>query len=537
MTNRDKIRKRLEDSRTASVLKNDMYKLRRVVVGDYVSIGGDKISVKYDDLNKTRKDNKMYPTFRPSIYEEGVGNHLYEWLKILVMQTVLSTPQVDFPDLEPTHSKVRESYLLDRLARNRWEVHQEKALFHFLIDGMGWLKLGLRNDLPAVRVVDTLRLLWDVHADFPSEIRFMAEELSLTIDEAKELIGPVGLAKIYPNQSDKTGEAIVHVLEYWDKDTLAYVTCDNFEVLKSTKNPFGFVPFVCIHGPHLPSINSPMPHIVSVIGAQTSHAALQRSINNLSKKMTPMHFLNPKAFTPESWRMYQENPDDLTVLVLANNTTDFRQAVQVLDGAKVTNDALALKQDLEKEIVQHLGVNPFAAGSTISPDFATEVTEISQRSGLNASFIASKLSLCLSDAFRKLVKIGAQYDDEEFLTRLDGDLAKFRNREIKPLLADDVPCFVKPGSFETDEIKLIKASNLLRALLQDPVMSRNNKLRTELWATILQGAGYKDIDNLVRIDDQDQLLNILEQAGITSPDQLLQVVQSLQANQAQPQQV
>jgi len=536
LTTNDRIIRRLRDAKVNKSIKDSMYKLRRVVAGDYTAIGGDKVGVKYDDISQITKVSKMYPTFRPAIYEEGVGNHLYEWLKILVMQTVLQNPQIDFPDLEESHSKIREGYLHERLGKNSWTIHQEKMIFHFLIDGIGWMKLGLFNDIPVVRSVDSIDLLWDIHADLPNETTFMAQELRLKIDTARKLLGQAAIDKLPQGQHDDTDEDVVRVIEYWDVETLAYTTVDSFTVIKKMESPFrGFIPYVAMYGPIIPSTIYPLPHIVSVIGAQTAHSKLQRSINALASKLKPEVIVDPAAFTPESFRMWQDNPDDLTVLIRDRSYKSDTDPIRFIQPPRVTSDVLALKADLESEIVRHMGVNPFAAGAPIDSNFATEVAEIASRSGLNASFISGKLANMFGDIFRKLVRIGFKHDEEPYQTRMDGELITFEGPfSIAPLLEDDVICLVRPGSFETEEMKLIKNMQLLSALNNDPVMSKNTKLRREFWRNIVSSAGFRDIEGLITLEDDDTMIQLLNSVGVETPDQLAAIVQQFQQQQGQP---
>ncbi len=251
-----------------------------------------------------------------------------------------------------------------------------------------------------------------------------------------------------------------------------------------------------------------------MVGAQTAHTELQRSLIEINRNLKPVIEIDYSSYTEESIRDFQEAPEDLSVLVLKPGKAP---SYKVSSYEGKVSEALAIKRGLEEEIVRHLGVNPFSAGAPLNVDLATEVTAIQGQSGLTAQSISTDLSKFLSCSFQKLVRIGALYDEKPFKVRLNEDVVTFGPQfEIEPILREDVPCQVTPGTFETEYTKVAKGMQLAKVFLEDPIVRQNYpKLVQYIWKSILVNYNVRDVDSLLKPDPEtQQKLELVKQVPI-----------------------
>lgn len=528
---------RLRKSQCTIDLKRTIYRTRKFVAGDLSALRGEGVPVTKSDYNKERRENTEFPDFMRAGHEEGVSNHVYTWCRTLVMN--VSTPKVSIncPDLHPDVSNVREDWLNDRLKKCDFMSIQGTFLFEYLTSGTAFIKLGLKNDLPAVTFTDILDMHWDIHAKYPSDYRFVAERITLPEEIARQELGDVEVDKIIGKVSDGIYEDCVPVIEYWDKNTKAYIDIALTRIIKIEKNPFGFIPYVCMQGPILPSNVLPVPHILGVIGIAAGHTYLQRSMLEIYKRMTPAILLNPDAFTPESYDQYQTNPEDLSVLVLKNNVAPTTMTHQVINMPQLTQEAIAMKKELEDEIIRALGVNPFMSGIAPKADFASQVAAVDSRSGLVAAHISNDLARVLSEVAKMMFKIGSIYDDEPFEVRLNNKIIKFDNvYSIKPLLVDEVQVEALPATYTTPAMKMQRSIALAQIVPSLAQFRRfDPKLGEYLLTQVLESYGVKDIDFLLEPMDEDQAkLQLLHDIPIQTIVNVMQLITQLQNGQGQP---
>jgi hypothetical protein len=119
-------------------------------------------------------------------------------------------------------------------------------------------------------------------------------------------------------------------------------------------------------------------------------------------------------------------------------------------------DIRLAKQDAEQKIIQMLGVNPYAQGASIQPEFSSEVNQIASKSGVTVAQLGNELTNLYSRCFRKMLVIGWMYDDEEFCYRYQNQLICFGYEyPIQPFLKDRVTCQVSmginPNDFQTQQ--------------------------------------------------------------------------------------
>lgn len=142
-------------------------------------------------------------------------------------------------------------------------------LMSYLVDGIAFVRHGTKNGKACCRYVDTLDMYWDLHAQTPWDFRFLAADLRINEQTAEELFGKSVVDRYFnanPDNSKKRGERVLKIIEYVDSTSKAYLTGGDSEILGSVqKNEIGEIPYTWVCGPILPSMRSPIPHIVNVI--------------------------------------------------------------------------------------------------------------------------------------------------------------------------------------------------------------------------------------------------------------------------------
>jgi hypothetical protein len=530
---------RVDDSSLTREVRDSMYKLRRFFSGDESALGrASNISI--SELGKRRKENSLRPDFRITGADEGVSNHALAWIRTLVKQVLIRHPEVEFKNLPISVSDFREAYVLDRMSRCEWVEEVRSSLLSFCIDGYAVIKTGMSHDYPAIRYVDPLDLGWDIHEKFPHKWRYVIQELRLNVSSARKELGDEVVNKIRANAKliDETGEEVIKVLEYWDESTLAYISCGKPEVLNRKENPFGFIPFEIMHSEILPSHLTPVPLAVHVLGTQAAHTETQRSLIELARLMRPQVVVDPNAFTEESYRQWQLNPDELTVLVYKPGITEDQRgsAIQFLSPMQEISNVLAIKRELDEEFVRSLGVNPYSAGASISPEFASETQAIMGLSGLNAMDISQQLAEFLAKIFRKIVRIGYLYDEEPFIYKANQDVVEFGpDFPITVMLEDDVECMVQPSLQNNPEAAAAKAQTLATIFLSDPdVRTQHPALVKKMREMLLSAYNIRGADQLLAPPTDDEAkLQILKDVPVELVVQALQLLQQQQQPQDQ----
>lgn len=527
VTKSDKILWRYDESRANEEFKRYMYNMRRFVAGDETNVGGDRTSVSehVSVSGRVAKHNRLFPDFKITEHEEGVSNHTLTWVQNIIKQSIVSKPTIDSIGLKPSVSQFREEYLRDRLRLGNWKFHQHRALYSYLIDGIAFVIITMRDGCPKLKYVDTIDCYWDLHAETPYDMRYFARELRLSEDEARFEFGNAKTDWMLGNNKGtddetKAGERIVKVVEYVDETTRAYIRemgGNNYELVKSEENPVGFMNLSVLSQPVLPSMMTPLPHIVTIIGAQTAHATLQRSLLEFNKKLKPFYQVTQAAFTIESYAEWEET-GDISVLVNRQGLTfdEAKAAIQIRYVDKLPGEALTLKQDLEQEIVRGIGANPYTGGAPLDPKFSSEVAQISSQTQLGVAFVQDALGEFLADAFRKMLRIGADFDDKPFTIVDHGEPVTFGDGfPIKRMLLDDVQLEVRPGEFESEQMKLLKAIQFLQQALDPTIDARFPNILPRAIERWLVANGERDVTGaMAPPTPEEMMMQAMQQGGL-----------------------
>lgn len=547
LTSVERIEKRVADAKATKHIKDYMYNMRRFLAGEAVQGLNSKTTQLEEEVDlRIYKGLREWPDFRIGQHAEGVSNQTLTWVLTLIKQTLISKPRFTWPDLKPSVSEAREQFVLDRLRLSGYKQQQMMALFSYCTDGIGYWRIGIRSrigegdySLPftSARYVDTLDMYTDIHAVTPDDHRWRGANLRISEETAREEFGDVIVDKYFAagdqntnKESRVASERILNIIEYFDGATRAYLTGGNTKCFFRKPNNLGCIPFIAMSGPTTPSMRTPLPHIINVIGAQTAHANLQRVILEVFRGLKPFYIIDEACFTPESVKEFYEGDDcgDPVVLKWAPGTTSEQKksAIILQHVDKVESEARLIKQDLEKEIVRALGVNPFAGGATINPEFSAEVGEIAGQSQLTAKFIQEDLSGFLGNVANSMCKIGAEYDEKELRLRDRGDVFTYGVHEgypIKPFLYGESEVETTAGAFESDAAKVVKANEFL-AVAQG-VAEKYPRIFERAIEKWLQANGERDIDYLFSpLEEDSKKLEMLR--GIPA-EVIAQVLQSV----------
>lgn len=481
LTRDEKITKQVDDAFRAKDLKEYIYRMRQFLAGEWdTAATGKRTRVTASTSGEIYKTNREYPDFRISQHEEGVSNHTMTWVINLAKELMIAKPTWMFPDLDVEVSQIRGEYIESRLKDSNWRSQNFTQLVSYMVDGVGFARIGIKNGRVCARYADTIDLLFDIHARTPHDFRFVAEIHRLNEDYCRSYFGEKLTNKLLAdrrandsvvNSGEIGGERVIKVIEYWNETTRAFLPADGKkEVLFKESNPLGFIPYEVISGPILPSMRSPIPHIINVIGSQVAFGELQRAILEIEKALRPTILIDESAFTPDSVQEFYES-DDVSVLKFAESLSpqDRRESLRVVHVDKIPAELLQLKQSLENEIIRALGVNPYSGGVPQGADFAREVQEVSQKANLSSEFIRQDVAEFYARFGRKFIQMG-RYDIAPFTVRHEDLIVKFNvDYPLGPLLRDDVDCEAVSGTYETKQMQMLKADKLLSLVLSHPI--------------------------------------------------------------------
>lgn len=547
LTSEDQILQRITDAKATKELKDYMYRMRRFLAGDYDSaIYGRSTNLIDSDAGRIYKSNPNWPDFRINRHTEGVSNHTMTWALILMKQSLISKPKFDFPDLPIKTAQVREQLILDRFRFCHWKSHQILMLMSYLVDGLAFIRHGTKKGYSCCRYVDTLDMYWDLHAQTPADFRFLAADLRINEETAVDLFGQDVVNSYFSKNDDrskKKGERVLKVIEYHDETTKAYMTGGDSKLLLTPKaNQFGAVPYTWLCGPMLPSMRSPIPHIINVIGAQTAHSTLQKSLLELERGVRPIYLIQEQHFTPDSVRMFYDKDSDCSgnpqVLRWASRVApeDKRDAIKIIYVDKIPEQLLEVKHDIESEIIRAMTVNPFTSGSPQDVDFAREISEISAQSEVGSSFIREDLSDALSRIGRMICKVAKfdvaplRYRSQQGTVLFGGDSAY----SIRPIVEEDVECIATAGVYETESMKMLKAEKLLDVIAKTGLGSQYPRLITYAIEQLSEAYGVRDVNGVMSPLDEDELkLRLVQQVPMEVLQEALMVVQQMAVEQQQ----
>lgn len=477
LTRDTKIAKQVSESFKMKDFKEYIYRMRQFLAGEWdTAATGKRTRVTASTSGEIYKTNREYPDFRISEHEEGVSNHTMTWIVNLAKELMISRPVWLFPELDTEVSQIRGQYIESRLKDSYWRAQNFTQLISYMVDGIGFARIGIKNNRACARYADTIDLLFDIHARTPYDFRFVAEIHRLNEDYCRAYFGEKITSKLLENrkaneQKTDDGERVIKVIEYWNDTTRAFLTIDGkYDVLFKEENPLGFIPYEAICGPILPSMRTPIPHIINVIGSQVAFGELQRSILEIEKALRPTILIDETAFTSESVNEFYES-ENVSVLKYSESLTpqDRREAIRVLHVDKIPSELLQLKKSLENEIIRALGVNPYSGGIPQGADFAREVQEVSQKANLSSEFIRQDVAEFYSRFGKKFVQFG-RFDTAPITLRHDELVVKFNvDYPIEPLMRDDVACEAVSGIYETKQMQMIKADKLLSLVLAHPI--------------------------------------------------------------------
>lgn len=551
LTPEDKILLRIEDAKANHELKRYMYNMRRFVAGDDTAMGGDRMTLvsALEGAGRVVRMNREFPHFKISEHEEGISNHVLTWINNIIKQSLISRPRLEWPDLSPSVSSVREAYVLDRWGKSYWKHHQYKAIYSYLVDGIAFVKIGMKGGLPRFRYADTVDMYWDLSAETPYEHRFLAEDLRLSEDVARREFGDkivnwlLGDNVESTEKQRRTQERVVKVVEYWDSGTRAFLRPGKLtqdSVIKRQANDQKEIPFEILSQPVLPSMLAPLPHIITVIGAQTALTQLQRSLLKTYKALRPFYTVDESCFTRQSVDEWLDT-EDIACLKWAEGVDPQRkaQAISIQHVDKLPAELMTIKETIENEIVRGLGVNPYIAGAPMNPEFSREVSEISGQSQLGVSYVKDVISDFLGCCARRTCRVGADWDDEPFTVRLEGDVVEFgEDMPVQPILQRDVDCVAIAGQYETEAMKMMRAEKIMETAQLPQVVQQYPRVMEwalEFW---LEAFGARDIQGLMRPPDETMLkMQLVAGIPLEVLQQILEIAgQLLGGGAGQPQQ-
>lgn len=427
----------LDRVRTESALhpyKRKLHILRRLVAGDMSAI---------DDTEATSADHEQtMPLYRESLtefydimvtdIEDGRSNKLKHGIRTLLFQTVMQFPDVEVQNLAPELANLHSAYLRKALGAAPYGCeakHQmQLALLDYMIGGMGWAHICLKEGAPSVKAVDTIDMVWDWSATLPNEITWAACKRR---NPVSYWIKHFGSAKGFTDiisDADKNPDVPVELWFYYDLDGNHFVfrqgldeqnTVFKGQNLYMTPTPAGDVPMLPFEPMYyltLPGVKFATGVAEDMLPAQIAIWEGMRRVRDTITTQKPWVDMEEGAYNPEDLDDFRNgvfNP-------IMRRNSGKPPAVQ-MQGAQPETAVLDWIDRNQREIVEQSGVNPYASGNPIDVDYAAETNAIQQAAGLTAGVIAKDNAAFWERVVKKFLAVGRQYDDRPFRLSLDAD--------------------------------------------------------------------------------------------------------------------
>src|SRR3990167_2627413 len=462
---------RLKRTREASLFfYRKIHRLRRLVAGGATAPGSAGPNDNTTPDVKKEHDSEFYDIFVDTI-EEGRSNELLRLIRTLVFQVNHKFPEVEFEDLETEEATLHTEYLRQRLGPMPLGCdavpEMRKALFDYLIGGLGWVWIGVQNGKPVIRSVDTLDCLWDQGAPSIADARWWSCTKHAPLGWWETMYGAGKFAKFRDWNKTTHRDTPVSLQYYYDLDgpkgnfMVLHKTGDSdvdHEPVIKASNPFvwqyggeslPYLPCESMMFMELPSVRLPEGLVEQGLPSQIALWRGEKTIRDI---------VDCPAFY---W--WNEGTLDATQKQKLEDGK-VGSGIEVKEGEIHQHQALEIPQSLldwrnhhQDALQGHGGADPFATGVPQDVDFASQVNAIRKSAGLMAGTIGRDNDSLWIRTITKFLAAGARADEKELVVPFEGIGVTFdATTPIKMMLRPEARLVVKEGSmqFMDDQTKL-----------------------------------------------------------------------------------
>jgi hypothetical protein len=512
LTGNERIKSRLATEGSLTPWRRKAHELRKLVAGDYSSV--DETAQPQADPESYNRDSWKieagYNDILVTDFESGTSNKMLQALKTLVLQSSFRFPDIEFNNAHPLEEAVNALYLKSRLGPKPKGCdavpHMRKALWHYVVDGIGWVWCGVRDGKPVISAIDTMDVFWDMSVDLVTDMRWVACRCKDTLGYWVELYGKSKFEDMLPDDDDKRLEAVVELVYYYDVDgekgTHAVYRCDSRgakgEPIELVDNPHTMdsdgldVPFLPLEPCFflaLPSVRNPVGIAELMVASQMALRRGDQYMDAIVDHGAPFISVEEGSYTDEELSKLEEGTPGEMITHKSGKT-----AAQVTQPTEIPATVFGRYQHFEQELYASSGANPYASGAKVDGiQYAAEVQAIQGNSSLTAATIAADHADHWRRVSAKCLANGAKFDKMPLVLVLDDDEMKFGPQnpigeylrpDADPIVAEDTMAFAPR------EKRIADANNLLNVAIEVKDLFPNGvKLAFEKF---LQACGVRD---------------------------------------------
>lgn len=384
----------------------------------------------------------VFPDIVVDMLQVGRSRRILNNLFIDLSRVRYSEVEPEFPEVsDPILKEARTKFWLARANgfghdEGAWTDHFDAAYFDGNAIGTGFIQAGLvRNPKSGqsrvqVRHVPTHQVLWDRHARFASDARFVCFSSLLPVDVAVRRFGQEArqyVRTFFDSPGVATPLSAVRVFEYFDagtdssEPTFAVILDDlTGPFVKRERQPFSTIPFAAYT--HLQ-----VPGMRRAVGRIVLQMATQEAINEIESHLDSA--IKQKPFTVLDVELIEKA--DLDRLVKGDDLPYVRMRKRI-DGSSappfytvpggqlssLIGDRFAI---LSSQMTADSGVTDFDRGNvTTQKRTATEVEVINQRSGSQGTWQMRQLARFMRQAVGVVLEIARDHDRDPVAIDVSG---------------------------------------------------------------------------------------------------------------------
>lgn len=461
------------------ILFDKVYRMRRIVAGDSLAAisGGFGLAQVDEPITSLR----LYPMIIVTALEQAKSNAMLKAIRTLAFQVAYRFPKIEFsPDeLTPNEAVLNSSYLASRLGRAPMGCnalpHLQLALMDYLIGGLGFTYTPVAGGRPTVQYADTLDVLWDTNARFPSDMRWCAVKVLKTRGEWKRAFSSI---EVKPGAEDQN----LYLTFYYDLDgeTGTYHVFEGGESeggwngtpLYSSGNPCVYnqagkwipvLPLKSMAFMSLPSVKSPVSIAESMLPSQLMVWQADATIRDTIARGAGFWEIRQGEVEDEELKNFEKGEIGTHVTSKSGGAINQRAPMEV------PVSVYKAKTDHEQEIIQQSGANPFATGDRVEGvNFAAQVNAIQGQAGLMAGVIAKENSAFWETILQTVLMRGKTVDNQPIAFNIEGVRLEFGpNSPINEFLRPDATPVVSEDTmrFTSKQEEFMMASAVLQQAL------------------------------------------------------------------------
>jgi hypothetical protein len=285
----------------------------------------------------------------------------------------------------------------------------ESVLWEALVGGLGWAVCSLEKGIPVVRKADILTAVWDL-TDIPEEATWFAHQISLPMWKWRDMYN------VKPENVDDPDEPCEY-WQYFDRtgDAGKWIITDGEREFLSEDFPLPEWNMVPLSMFRMPSVHFPVGIVELALPNYKAAVQGERAWRETIRRMPSWYAIRKGSMGADEKDQFEEGE------IAAMIEMDDPSAVVTMPGGNIQPTALEWINSQIQQIIEQAGINPYAYGGKVEGiQYAAEVNAIEGNADLTTSWAARAYALAWQRVASCMLKIGAAYDEEPFITVLSG---------------------------------------------------------------------------------------------------------------------